>query len=108
MPRYSIYFPDDMERDLEMYMKRNNIKRKTLAVKDLVIKQLCKEELPESMYEVSQKLNRLLHRQSMCTKLLEQLFVNMGFPYNDVVSTDKLLKEFYEANNRYGRDKIYD
>ena len=108
MPRYSIYFPDDMERDLEMYMKRNNIKRKNLAVKDLVIKQLCKEELPESMYEVSQKLNRLLHRQSMGNKLLEQLFVNMGFPYNEVVSTDKLLKEFYEANNRYGRDKIYD
>ena len=107
MARYSIYLNDEMEKILDEYMKKTGIKKRLSALKNILMRDMSSNEYYELFNETSQKLNRLLHRQSMCTKLLEQHFVNMGFPYNENVSNDKLLKEFYDANNRYG-GRFYD
>lgn len=53
------------------------------------------------MYDISQKLNRILYRQNLNKKLLEQIFVNLGFPVNEIVENDTLLKQFYKNNNKY-------
>lgn len=51
--------------------------------------------------DIDKKLNRLLHRESIDRKLIEQLFSNMGFPLNEKISDDSCLKEFYKTNDNY-------
>ena len=101
MARYSIYLNSAMEKNLDMYMAKTGIKKRLAALKDCLMNAMCGSEYEEMIIETSQKLNRLLYRQSMGNKLLEQLFVNMGFPDNEIVENDKLLKRFYESHNRY-------
>ena len=65
----------------------------------MIEKGIKEEEKIELFYEISEKLNRILYRQNIDKKLLEQLFANMGFPINEDPNKDKLLKSFYEKNN---------
>ena len=82
MAKHTIYLNESIEENLKKYMSANNMKI-------------------ELFYEISEKLNRILYRQNLNKKLLEQLFTNMGFPINEDPDKDKLLKKFYEKNNFY-------
>ncbi len=99
MARYSIYLGEDLEELLNIYMKENKIKKRSVAIKDCIKKVMFNYEKEESNFEISEKLNRILYRQNLNKKLLEQIFANMGFPINEDPDKDELLKNFYEKHN---------
>lgn len=101
MAKHTIYLNENLEKSLEKYMKAKGIKQLSRIIKIMIEKGIKEEEKIELFYEISEKLNRILYRQNLNKKLLEQLFTNMGFPINEDPSKDKLLKSFYEKNNYY-------
>ena len=44
----------------------------------------------------------------MYKNLLEQMYVNFGFPKNRDVRSNELLKEFYYKNNKFWELKQYE
>ena len=82
-------------------MAEHKIQKKSEAIKNCIFKTIFNNEQQDSMYDISQKLNRILYRQNLNKKLLEQIFVNLGFPVNEIVENDTLLKQFYKNNNKY-------
>ena len=98
--RYTIYLDEDLEKKLETYMKENKIKMKSVAIKDCIFKTIFNQDYDNSLTQLSQKLNRILYRQNINKKLIEQIFCNMGFPLNEKIEDDNLLKEFYENNTQ--------
>ena len=103
MSRYTIYLSEDLEKKLNEYMKQNKIKKRSVAIKECLCKIIQKEDYDSSIYEVNDKLNRILYRESLSRKLLEQFFANMGFQINEPTDKDELLKAFYEKNNNFRR-----
>lgn len=82
-------------------MKEHKIKLRSVAIKDCINKATNKEDINNFYSELDKKLNRILYRQNMNKKLLEQFFVNMGFPVNEKIENDLSLKQFYQNNNNY-------
>lgn len=82
-------------------MKRNNIKLRSVAIKQCINNTSIQEDLINYINEINQKINRLIYRENINKKLLEQIFSNMGFPANENPEEDKLLKQFYQMNNKY-------
>lgn len=99
--RYTIDLNEELEYRLNQYMKENKIKLRSVAIKNCILKATDKETLESFNLELDKKLNRILYRQNMNKKLLEQLFVNMGFPVNEKIDEDLSLKKFYQDNNNY-------
>ena len=99
--RYSIYISEDLEKKLDQYMKENKFKKKSVAIKDCICRAILNDESRDLIYEISQKLNRILYRQNINKKLLEQIYVNFGFPINENIDSNNLLKEFYHDHNQY-------
>lgn len=101
MAKFSINLCDKTEELLKQYMDNNNIKFKRDAIERCILAVASEEEHQSNIDEIDKKLNRILYRLSINTKLLEQSFVNMGFQFNEEVKQDSLLQEFYDKNNKY-------
>lgn len=99
--RYTIDLDEELNSKLDDYMKRNKIKLRSVAIKECINKISNQEAIDSIMTELDKKYNRILYRINLNKKLLEQIFVNTGFQINETIDDDKLLKEFYETNNKY-------
>ncbi len=64
-------------------------------------KVLFTSDYQDTLYEINQKLNRILYRQTLNKNVVEQLFANLGFSENYDIEKDEKLKEIYEKNNKY-------
>lgn len=83
------------------YMDERNIKTKSGAIRDCVNRIVNTKEFQDSVYEINQKLNRILYRQSQSKKVQDQFFANFGFGANEPVEDDEALKEVYTRINKY-------
>ena len=83
MARYTISIDTRIETLLNNYMKENNIGLKSVAIKKCIEEATNKEDLRMILIDIDKKINRLLYRENIDKKLLEQLFCNMGFPLNE-------------------------
>ena len=101
MARYTISIDTRIETLLNNYMKENNIGLKSVAIKKCIEEATNKDDLRMILTDIDKKINRLLHRENIDKKLLEQLFCNMGFPLNEKIKDDTCLKEFYKINEEY-------
>jgi len=101
MGKYCVYINDDLDNKLETYMKNNDYKTKSSAIRDCLHKVLFTSDYQDTLYEINQKLNRILYRQTLNKNIIEQLFVNLGFPENYDIEKDEMLKKVHEKNNRY-------
>lgn len=99
--KYCVYIDDNLESKLDLYVKNNNFKTKSSAIRDCLNKVLVTNDYQNSIYDINQKLSRILYRQNINRKILEQLFVNFGFPTNYDIDNDKMLKEIMDKNNKY-------
>lgn len=99
--RYTISIDTRIETLLNNYMKENNIALKSVAIKKCIEEATNKDDLRMILTDIDKKINRLLHRENIDKKLLEQLFCNMGFPINEKIKDDICLKEFYKINEEY-------
>ena len=92
---------------LNNYMKQKNIKSKSDAIRKC-IKEVSKLDTIEGLLlDINNKLNRILYRENIQKKLLEQFYANMQFPVDQDVKTEVGLVRFYENNNFY-LNKIMD
>lgn len=82
-------------------MKNNDFKTKSSAIRDCMNKVLITDGYQNNIYDINQKLNRILYRQHINREILKQLFVNFGFPKNYDIDNDEILKEIIEKNNKY-------
>lgn len=103
MARYSIYIDENLEEQLEVYMKQNKISKRSVAIKNCIKEIILNNNYQNTVYNIEQKLNTILHRQAVNKNILEQLFANFGFSTNCDISKDQLLKEIRENNNYKGR-----
>lgn len=101
MSRYTIDLSGHTESMLFNYMKKNGIKLKSVGIKKCIEEVNNQENLELKIIEIDNKLNRLLYRENLNKKLLEQIFVNMVFPINEDINKDECLKEFNEKNKNY-------
>lgn len=99
--RCTIYLSDSLNHKIIEYMKAKGISMKSTAIKKCLEQVLYDDERRKNIFEINEKLNRILYRQNLNKKLLEQLFVNFGFPENYIVDKDDVLKEFYKNQNKY-------
>ena len=89
------------------YMKENKIKSKAEAIRKCLKTAVNIEAKYDMLKDIDRKLNRLLYRENIQKKLLEQFYANMQFPIDKDVKTEKGLARFYENNNIYN-NKIMD
>ena len=61
----------------------------------------------DMLKDIDSKLNRIIYRENIQKKLLEQFYANMEFPVDKDVKTEKGLQRFYQNNNFY-KSKIMD
>lgn|SRR5574344_1737314 len=101
MSRYTVDLTGEIENKLKEYMKENKIKLRSVGIKNCIVDATNKENINIFLLELDKKFNKILYRQNMLKKLLEQLFVNMGFPVNEIVENDLVLKDFYDKNNKF-------
>ena len=92
------------KRLLNQYMEKNNLKNRTEALRECLRKAVASQEIENFIFDINNKLNRLVYNQTMTKKLLEQFFVNMGFQKNIDVKESEILEEFKEKNNKYGNN----
>ena len=59
----------------------------------------------KKLMDIDNKLNRIIYRENVQKKLLEQFYANMEFPVDQNVKTKPGLVRFYE-NNSFYIDKI--
>lgn len=90
----------DIEK-LEKFMKENQCKNKSSAIRECINIASSKIELKSLVYDITIKLNTVIHNENIIRKLLEQLFTNTGFVENYDIKKDTCLKDFYEKNNTY-------
>lgn len=91
----SVSLDDRTKKNLELYMKIKNIKNKSKAISILINSGFQHEYFSTDFNDIKEKLNRLLYRENINTKLLNQMFVNFGFQLNNDVKKNKLLNKFY-------------
>lgn len=92
---------------LNNYMKQNNLKSKSDAIRKCVKTATKLESIEDKLEDINNKLNRIIYRENIQKKLLEQFYANMEFPIDQDVKTNESLKRFYENNNFYS-NKIMD
>lgn len=89
------------------YMKENKIKSKAEAIRKCIRATVNLESKEDLLLDINNKLNRIVYRENIQKKLLEQFYANMEFPVDKDVKTEKGLQRFYEKNNFYS-SKIMD
>lgn len=92
---------------LKGYMKENKIKSKAEAIRKCLKTAVNMESKYDMLKDMDSKLNRIIYRENIQKKLLEQFFANMVFRKNYDVKTDESLNKFYQDNNSYS-NKIMD
>lgn len=97
----SVNLKDEDIKLLEQFMKDNNIKNKSLAIRECIKVATKKEDINDFLFEQNNKMNRIIHNVYLIKKLLEQFFVNTGFAKNIDLESDDCLNEFYEKNNSF-------
>jgi len=88
-------------------MKENKIKTKAEAIRKCLKTAVSIEAKYDMLKDMDSKLNRIIYRETIQKKLLEQFYVNMVFKKNYDVKTDENLNKFYQENNIYS-NKIMD
>ena len=99
----NLYETDDLL--LSKFMKQNNIKSKSEAVRKCIQLAVNLESRNDLLLDINNKLNRIIYRENVQKKLLEQFYANMEFPVDQDVKTEPGLVRFYE-NNSFYIDKI--
>ena len=87
---------------LNKYMEENNIDNRSEAIRQCIRKSVNEMDLNNFMFDINNKMNRLIHNQFLTRKLLEQFFVNMKFNSNTDVESSESLEEFNDRFNKYG------
>lgn len=108
--RYTIEINGALSDQLNSFMNDNNINLKSVAIKRCIELATNKDISDKSLLlELDRKLNRILYRQNLYQKMLEQFFANMGFGKNEDVSNDECLKQVYqEYREKYFRKGVSD
>ena len=101
----NLYETDDLL--LSKFMKQNNIKSKSEAVRKCIKLAVNLESRNDLLLDINNKLNRIIYRENVQKKLLEQFYANMEFPVDQDVKTELGLVRFYE-NNSFYINKIID
>lgn len=86
-------------------MKQNNMKSKSEAVRKCIQLAVNLESRNDLLMDIDNKLNRIIYRENVQKKLLEQFYANMEFLVDQNVKTEPGLVRFYE-NNSFYIDKI--
>ena len=76
---------------LSEFMKQNNIKSKAQAIRKCIEIAVNLESRNDLLLDINNKLNRIIYRENIQKKLLEQFFANMVFKKNYDVKGDKTL-----------------
>lgn len=105
--KFSVLLNEDESILLKNYMKENKIKSKAEAIRKCLKTAVSLEAKYDMPKDIDSKLNRLLYRENIQKKLLEQFYANMVFKKNYDVKTDESLNKFYQENNIYS-NKIMD
>ena len=92
---------------LKNYMKENKIKSKAEAIRKCLKTAVNMESKYDMLKDMDSKLNRIIYRENIQKKLLEQFFANMVFRKNYDIKTDESLNKFYPDNDYYS-NKIMD
>ena len=92
---------------LDKFMKENGISNKTEALRECIKRSVVRQDIDSLIFDLNNKMNRIIHNQYLTKKLLEQFYANMEFPVDQDVKTEAGLKRFYENNNFY-LNKIMD
>lgn len=83
------------------YMKENKIKSKAEAIRKCLKTAVSIESKYDMLKDIDSKLNRIIYRENIQKKLLEQFYANMEFPVDKDIKTEKGLQRFYQNNNFY-------
>lgn len=92
---------------LSNFMKQNNVKSKAGAVRKCIELAVNLDSRSDLLMDINNKLNRIIYRENIQKKLLEQFYANMEFRIDQDVKTEKGLVRFYE-NNNFCLNKIID
>ena len=105
--KFSVNLYEKDELLLSQFMRRNNIKSKSDAIRKCIELAVNLESRDDLLLDINNKLNRIIYRENIQKKLLEQFYANMEFPVDQDVKTEQGLVRFYQNNNFY-LDKIMD
>ena len=97
----SVRLNEDETRLLEKFMKDKKIKNKSQAIRECIKIAVAHQDINSFIFDINNKINRLVYNVTMTRKLLEQLFVNFGLKKNLDVKHNECLNEFKEINNKY-------
>lgn len=92
---------------LNEFIKNNNYKSKAEAIRKCIELASYLESRNDLLMDINNKLNRIIYRENIQKKLLEQFYANMEFPIEQDVKADESLKRFYQ-NNSFYLNKIMD
>ena len=104
---FNVLLYEKQELLLNDFMKKNNCKSKAEAVRKCIELATNLESRDDLLLDIDNKLNRIIYRENIQKKLLEQFYANMEFPIDKDVKTEKGFQRFYQNNNFY-KSKIMD
>lgn len=104
---FNVLLYEKQELLLNDFMKKNNCKSKAEAVRKCIELATNLESRDDLLLDIDNKLNRIIYRENIQKKLLEQFYANMEFPVDKDVKTERGLQRFYQNNNFY-KSKIMD
>lgn len=99
--KFSVNLYEKEEVLLSKFMKQNNIQNKSDAIRKCIEIAVSLESRNDLLLDINNKLNRIIYRENIQKKLLEQFFANMVFKKNYEVKEDKSLIDFYQENDFY-------
>lgn len=105
--KFSVLLNEDESILLKNYMKENKIKSKAEAIRKCLKTAVNMESKYDMLKDMDSKLNRIIYRENIQKKLLEQFFANMVFRKSYDVKTDESLNKFYQDNNSYSNKIMY-
>ena len=97
----TVRLSDEDKELLNKYMANKKIKSKSEAIRKCIRKTVKEQNINDLIFDLNNKMNRILHNQYLTKKLLEQLYVNMGFKKNLDTKNNVGLKDFNEKFNSY-------
>ncbi len=89
------------------YMKENKIKSKAETIRKCLKTTVNIESKYDTLKDIDSKLNRIIYRENIQKKLLEQFYANMVFRKNYDVKEDESLNKFYQDNDYYSNKIVY-
>ena len=96
---------DDEERKMiDRFMEKNKIQNRSEAIRECIKRAVDTQTIENFIFDINNKINRLVAINTSTRKLLEQFFANMGFKKNIDVKKCESLEEFKEKNNKYGNN----